>query len=153
MTQRVSEVSQEDEIAKCGEYYLLAQKLDNLFQTILDSPILLLNYLETEDKKLLDTSCALMPRSPKPRYLLPWAKLLQSNQVPLDQVCVLFYSIICGLEFPFLSAGDQLVLQKAQKDAAELNLDAAAYGSPALEKGFKKLTTFFASEFKKYFTQ
>ena len=135
----------------CGEYYTLAMKLNTLFITLTASPLLLFNYLEKEDRILFQTSNKTLPRTPITPYLLPWAEILKTNQVPLDRVYLLFYAIICKIELPALTLNDHMIFAGLQKRAAQLNLIPSEYGSKEIQDGFERLTTFFVSEYQKYF--
>ena len=138
----------EAKIAKCGEYYVLAKKLNNLFITCTAHPRLFAKYLEKDDETLIKRSEKLLPRSPITKYLLPWAELFMNNQVPLDQIYILFYSIVCHITVKLLPPE---YLEKLQGDAIARNLQAEIYESEALKAGFEKLTAFFVTEYSKYF--
>ena len=137
----------------CGEYYTLAKKLNNLFITLTTAPRLLFNYLDREDRTLFEVACELFHQSPPREYLLPWAEILQSNEVPFDRVYLLFYAIICKIELPALSLRDHMILAGLQKRVAQENLIPSEYGSMEIQEGFQKLATFFVFEYHKNFSK
>ena len=147
----VTENDHADNIARFGEYYILAAKLYNLFVTCTRAPWLLLRYFEIEDRTLLTESEKLVPDASATPYFLSWAQLMHRNEVPLERVYVLFYSIICQITIPHLSFQDLFILKARQRSAAEANLTPSEYGSKELYEGFQKLTTFFVSEYQKLF--
>ena len=137
----------QDKIAACGDYYILAKRLNNLFITLTTKPALLFKYLQTKDKTLLKESDKMLPFSPITNYLLPWAELLQNNQVPLDKVYVLYYSILCRIIIPGLSPQDSLALKNLQQNCSKTNLIFEEYGSTKVQKGFDTLTSFFCQQY------
>lgn len=143
--------SDEAKIKKCGEYYTLAKKLNNLFITITQLPHLLIIYLDTDRRTLMEEAAKLLPISPITPYLLPWAQLFCTNQIPLDKIYLLFYAIICKIAIPRLNNEEKTLLCKLQRNAAERNLTLEKYGSRCLQTGFIKLADFFASEYSKFY--
>lgn len=143
--------SEKAKINKCGEYYNIAKKINNLFITCSAAPQLLINYLSFDDKTLTEEADKMLPQSLITDYLLPWAELLQRNEVPFDKVHLLFYSLLCKIKMPFLSLQDQCLLAQVQIAASHRNLIPKMNENKELRDGLHTLTTFFASEYEKHF--
>ena len=125
--------------------------MNNLLLTCFSSPQLLVNYLQTDVNELTEEADKLLPHNPIPDYLLPWAKLMHCNEIPLDKIYILFYASLCKISIPNLSRSDRAFVQSLQKSAVERNLLPSLEGNMKLQEGYDKLATFYASEFSKNF--
>uniref|UniRef100_A0A914PSK6 Nuclear receptor domain-containing protein n=1 Tax=Panagrolaimus davidi TaxID=227884 RepID=A0A914PSK6_9BILA len=135
-----------------AEYIILAKKLNGLFITCTENPQLLLNHLVLGDTEILEKSKSI-PESFHENfaYIQSWAKLFQTNQIEIKTIHILFYSIVCNIQFQWLSTADQDMIFEAQQKSIEQHLQKQAYKSKEMKRGFDKLTKFFQNQYYKYF--
>lgn len=136
--------------SEVDEYSIIANKLFNLFNISEKFPDLLVQYLQTLDEALInETTRLLTMEDTKSRQenVKSWSSLLRKNQIPLQKLSTVYYSILCNLSLPWLKINDQLVIKQYQMQLFSKHLGSTIYGSEEEKRGFEKLTSFFCTQF------